>query len=242
MESGRMPGRRGRVRGGSSPPPRAGLPRRGRVACPRLVSAPALRRACSSRRYPRVVLKSPAAKTHKKAAFQPLHSCRFGHPMLQSRNESSFELQTGTLKLLLASAQASRGLARKEVTTYERQPGPTVSMVRAMAGHITVPDPGGRRSALRLKDRTRLSAADVVDRAIISYAFIDAQLRDDQEVLLRDNEQARPGLSTSVSPGRAAARAPGPALPSPGRGQAVTSQDRNEPAPAADQGRKRGHE
>jgi len=40
---------------------------------------------------------------------------------------------------------------------------------------------------LRLQDRTRLSEADVVNRAIISYAFIDAQMRDGQEILIRDN-------------------------------------------------------
>lgn len=58
-----------------------------------------------------------------------------------------------------------------------------------LAGHIAVAlIPAAGDQLLRLKDRTRLSAADVVNRAIISYAFIDAQLRDDQEVLLRDKK------------------------------------------------------
>jgi hypothetical protein len=57
-----------------------------------------------------------------------------------------------------------------------------------LGGHIAVAlIPRAGTELLLLTDRTRLSEADVVNRAIISYAFIDAQLRDGQEILIRDN-------------------------------------------------------
>jgi hypothetical protein len=63
---------------------------------------------------------------------------------------------------------------------------------------VTGPEPSARHIAValipkagaelrRLKDRTSLSGADVVNRAIISYAFLDAQLRDGQDLLIRDS-------------------------------------------------------
>jgi hypothetical protein len=56
------------------------------------------------------------------------------------------------------------------------------------SGHIAVAlIPKAGAELLRLKDRTSLSGADVVNRAIISYAFLDAQLRDGQDLLIRDN-------------------------------------------------------
>jgi hypothetical protein len=57
-----------------------------------------------------------------------------------------------------------------------------------MGGHIAVAlIPKAGAELLRLKDRTSLSGADVVNRAIISYAFLDAQLRDGQDLLIRDS-------------------------------------------------------
>jgi len=57
-----------------------------------------------------------------------------------------------------------------------------------LGGHIAVGlIPKAGAELLRLKDRTSLSGADVVNRAIISYAFLDAQLRDGQDLLIRDN-------------------------------------------------------
>jgi len=38
----------------------------------------------------------------------------------------------------------------------------------------------------RLQDRTSLSKTDIVNRAISLYEFIDAQLRADQEMLIRN--------------------------------------------------------
>jgi hypothetical protein len=56
-------------------------------------------------------------------------------------------------------------------------------------GHIAVPlirEAGD--DLLRLQDRTRLSKTDVVNRAIISYEFIDARQRAGQEILIRDKK------------------------------------------------------
>ena len=39
---------------------------------------------------------------------------------------------------------------------------------------------------LRIKDRTRLSQTDVVNRAITMYDFVDSNLADGYEVILRD--------------------------------------------------------
>ncbi len=39
----------------------------------------------------------------------------------------------------------------------------------------------------RLQDRTSLSKTDIANRAITLYEFIDAQLRANREVLVRDN-------------------------------------------------------
>jgi hypothetical protein len=39
-----------------------------------------------------------------------------------------------------------------------------------------------------LQARTRLSKTDVVNRAITLYEFIDAQLRDGKDILVRDQE------------------------------------------------------
>jgi len=40
----------------------------------------------------------------------------------------------------------------------------------------------------RLQDRTALSKTDIANRAITLYEFIDAQLRADRDVLIKDNE------------------------------------------------------
>jgi hypothetical protein len=39
----------------------------------------------------------------------------------------------------------------------------------------------------RLQDRTSLSKTDIANRAITLYEFIDAQLREGRDVLIRDN-------------------------------------------------------
>ena len=40
----------------------------------------------------------------------------------------------------------------------------------------------------RLQDRTGLSKTDITNRAITLYEFIDTQLREGRDVLIRDNE------------------------------------------------------
>jgi hypothetical protein len=40
----------------------------------------------------------------------------------------------------------------------------------------------------RLQDRTSLSKTDITNRAITLYEFIDTQLREGRDVLIRDNE------------------------------------------------------
>jgi len=46
--------------------------------------------------------------------------------------------------------------------------------------------PKVRDELQRLQDRTSLSKTDIVNRAISLYEFIDAQLRADREMLIRD--------------------------------------------------------
>jgi uncharacterized protein (DUF342 family) len=40
----------------------------------------------------------------------------------------------------------------------------------------------------RLQDRTSLSKTDIANRAITLYEFIDAQMRANRDILIRDNE------------------------------------------------------
>lgn len=40
----------------------------------------------------------------------------------------------------------------------------------------------------RLHERTKLSNTDLVNRAITSYEFFDAQMRDGRDVLIRNNQ------------------------------------------------------
>jgi hypothetical protein len=40
----------------------------------------------------------------------------------------------------------------------------------------------------RLQDRTSLSKTDITNRAITLYEFVDTQLREGRDVLIRDNE------------------------------------------------------
>ena len=40
----------------------------------------------------------------------------------------------------------------------------------------------------RLQDRTALSKTDITNRAITLYEFIDAQIRADRDVLIKDNK------------------------------------------------------
>jgi hypothetical protein len=56
-----------------------------------------------------------------------------------------------------------------------------------LGGHIAFAlIPKAVDDLLGLQDRTGLSRTDVVNRAIISYAFIDEQTRAGQEILIRD--------------------------------------------------------
>jgi hypothetical protein len=73
-----------------------------------------------------------------------------------------------------------RGKIKDELPDAARQSPPdriTVALI-----------PKAGDDLLRLQERTRLSKTDVVNRAITLYEFVDAQLRDDQEVLLRDKK------------------------------------------------------
>ena len=40
----------------------------------------------------------------------------------------------------------------------------------------------------RLQERTKLSRTDIINRAITSYEFLDAHLRDGGEILIRDRK------------------------------------------------------
>lgn len=63
-----------------------------------------------------------------------------------------------------------------------------VTQPESSGGHIAVAlIPKAGAELLRLKDVTSLSGADVVNRAIISYGFLVAQLSDGQDLLIRDS-------------------------------------------------------
>jgi len=51
----------------------------------------------------------------------------------------------------------------------------TVALIPTAAGELQ-----------RLQERTKLSATDLVNRAITSYEFFDAQMRAGRDVLIRD--------------------------------------------------------
>lgn len=58
-----------------------------------------------------------------------------------------------------------------------------------VADRITVAlIPKASEDLQRLQERTNLSKTDIANRAITLYEFIDAQLRDGREVLIRDND------------------------------------------------------
>jgi hypothetical protein len=73
---------------------------------------------------------------------------------------------------MAASTGAAEDVARKEVV--ERI---TVALIPLAAENLQ-----------QLLDRTSLSKTDIVNRAITLYEFIDAQLRADRKVLIRDDK------------------------------------------------------
>jgi hypothetical protein len=61
--------------------------------------------------------------------------------------------------------------------------------VRTQAERITVAlIPQSADDLQRLLDKTSLSKTDLVNRAITLYEFIDSQLRDGQDLILRDRK------------------------------------------------------
>jgi hypothetical protein len=57
-----------------------------------------------------------------------------------------------------------------------------------LADRITVAlIPRAAEDLQRLQDRTGLSKTDIANRAITLYEFIDAQLREGRDLLIRDN-------------------------------------------------------
>jgi hypothetical protein len=66
---------------------------------------------------------------------------------------------------------------------------PGVARMPAVVDRITVAlIPKAAEDLQRLQDRTSLSKTDIANRAITLYEFIDAQLRADRDILIRDNE------------------------------------------------------
>jgi hypothetical protein len=91
------------------------------------------------------------------------------------------------------TARALPGQLPEEVITMTsppaRQPQAsgeqiTVALIPAVTGHLR-----------RLQQRTKLSRSDLANRAITSYEFFDAQLRDGNDLLIRNN---RTGVSQLV--------------------------------------------
>jgi hypothetical protein len=76
------------------------------------------------------------------------------------------------------------------MTARTDKPTPEVDAARQqVADRITValiPKVGDELQ--RLQDRTHLSKTDITNRAITLYEFIDAQLREGRDVLIRDND------------------------------------------------------
>jgi hypothetical protein len=79
--------------------------------------------------------------------------------------------------------------ARAGKTTPEKTTPEVDAARQQIADRITValiPKVGAELQ--RLQDRTSLSKTDIANRAITLYEFIDAQLREGRDVLIRDND------------------------------------------------------
>jgi hypothetical protein len=69
-------------------------------------------------------------------------------------------------------------------------PGPAKHFMRpqALGGRITVAlIPAAEDHLRQLQERTNMSRTDLVNRAITSHEFLDAQLRAGRDLMVRDN-------------------------------------------------------
>ena len=70
-----------------------------------------------------------------------------------------------------------------------RPPARRIAPPPAVGAYVTVALlPSVLRELQRLQDRTHLSATDLMNRAITSYEFLDAQMRANRTVLVRDHQ------------------------------------------------------
>jgi len=81
-----------------------------------------------------------------------------------------------------------RAIAQEEVISMTPDPAGQTSRPPASGGRITVSlIPAAEDHLRRLQERTNMSKTDLVNRAITSHEFIDAQLRAGRELMVRDS-------------------------------------------------------
>ena len=81
-----------------------------------------------------------------------------------------------------------RATQQKEVIPMTPDPARQFSRPPASGGRITVSlIPAAEDHLRRLQERTNMSKTDLVNRAITSHEFFDAQLRAGHELMVRDS-------------------------------------------------------
>ena len=80
-----------------------------------------------------------------------------------------------------------RAIPQEEVISMTPDPAGQTSRPPASGGRITVSlIPAAEDHLRRLQERTNMSKTDLVNRAITSHEFFDAQLRAGHELMVRD--------------------------------------------------------
>lgn len=111
--------------------------------------------------------------------------------MAQSSYRSIKQLQSGrrngSRRLPEMNEKHSRGHNPKEVHRMNARPGMDVSWPLPPGDRITVAlMPKVADELQRLQERTSLSKTDLTNRAITSYAFLDAYIHAGHDVMVRD--------------------------------------------------------
>src|ERR1700723_361076 len=88
-----------------------------------------------------------------------------------------------------SSIRNSTGAFHEEVSYMAASPARHSARRQALGEHDSVTlIPTVVGDLRRLQRRTRLSTTDLMNRAITSYEFLEAQLRAGRDVIVRDNE------------------------------------------------------
>jgi hypothetical protein len=108
--------------------------------------------------------------------------------MLTERRRDSREMLNRHSSAVIDSNQAFTGALPEEVNTMIGSLARPIAWSQSLGRRITVAlIPKAGDDLQLLHDRTTLSKTDLVNRAIISHAFIDAQQRAGRDLIVRDN-------------------------------------------------------